>query len=135
MILEINEVCEFIPDWNENKKNADQIKVKYKNPTMPMYDKLIPKPQMVLKVGPDGKASGGETAVTIDNKAILLEMVTSIENLSFKVGSGEVVSIKTGKDLYGSAVPAVISGLVDEIGAFLQGVLSKKAVVDAKNSE
>lgn len=133
MILEINNSCEFIPEFNGNKTEDKPILVKYKNPTMPLYDKLIPKPQLTLKLSPDGQSSGGESIVTIDNKAIVMAMVTSIENLEIKFANGKTLAITTAKELYGEEVPSSISGLIDEIGAHLQSVLSKKAGVDLKN--
>jgi len=135
MVLEINDECEFTPEWNGNKGADKPILVKYKAPTMPMYDKLIPKPQLMLKVSPEGKAMGGETTVTVDNKAIIFDMVTSIENFDVKLKSGNTLNIRTGKDLYGAEVPAVVSGLVDEIGSHLQATLSKRADISTKNSE
>jgi hypothetical protein len=136
MILEINETLEFIPEWNENAKSDKPIVVKYKNPTMVMYEKLIPKPQLKVKVSPDGKSEGGESMITIDNKAIVLEMVTTIHNLDIvDVPNDKKYSIRTAAELYGSGAPAIISGLIDEIGIQLQKVLVRKAGVDSKNSE
>lgn len=133
MILEINDSCEFVPEFNGNKAEDKPILVKYKNPTMPLYDRLIPKPQLTLKLSADGQSSGGESVVTIDNKAIVMAMVTSIENLEIKLQNGKTISITTAKELYGDDVPSSVAGLIDEIGSHLQSALSKKANVDLKN--
>jgi hypothetical protein len=136
MILEIDDVLEFTPEWNGNEKSDNPIVVKYKNPTMVMYEKLMPKPKLVLKIDADGKSQGGESAVTIDNKAIVMELVTTISNLEINnKQEGKKFSIRTAAELYGSGAPAMLSGLADEIGVYLQKVLAKKAGVEAKNSE
>jgi hypothetical protein len=135
MILEIDDVLEFTPEWNENKASDNPIVVKYKNPTMIMYEKLIPKPQLTLRVDKDGNSQGGESTVIIDNKAIALAMVTSISNLEINdKRNDKKYGIRTVEELYGSGAPSALSGLADEIGAYLQKILVKKAGVDAKNS-
>jgi hypothetical protein len=136
MILEIAEVLDFVPEWNGNKDSDNPIVVKYKNPTMVMYEKLIPKPKLKVRVSPDGQSEGGESEVTIDNKAIVQEMVTAISNLEIndKV-NGKKYHIRSPAELYGSGAPAILSGLAEEIGVYLQQILVKKAGLDAKNSE
>jgi|WetSurMetagenome_2_1015567.scaffolds.fasta_scaffold278636_2 hypothetical protein len=135
MVLEVNDVCEYTPEWNGNKSQDDPILIKYKNPTMQLYKNLVPQPQLVLKVGADGKADGGETTVTINNEKIVGDMISSIENLNIKLKNGTIIPVKTGKELYGADVPQIVSGLIDEVGSYLQGILTRKAAVDAKNSE
>jgi len=132
MVIHLSNENKFIPEWNDNAKDANPIEITYKTPTMSLYSNLIPKPSITLKMGTDGQMDGGETEMVIDNSKIVKEMITGIKNLSFTEDGGKEVTIKDGKELFGSGVPSVFSGLVDEIGAYLQGVLNKK-VVDAKN--
>lgn len=131
MVLEISRTQEFIPEWNGNKNEAKPITVKYKNPTMSMYERLIPKPKLKVRIGADGKSEGAESDVIIDNTKIIKEMVTGITN--FEINDGDKnYNIKTAEELFGDA-PACISGLIDEIGVYLQGVLSTKAEDHGKN--
>jgi hypothetical protein len=134
MILEISDVLEYTPEWNGNRNNSTPITVKYRNPTMALYEQLIPKPKLVMKMDNDGKMQGAESIVSLDNRKIIHEMVTSIQNLHVKF-QGREFDVKSGDELFGD-VPAVISTLVDELGVFLQKVLTKKmSVADGKNSE
>lgn len=134
MILSVDEYEPFVPEWNNNKGETDPIKIYHKNPTMPLYERLIPKTSLTIKVSPDGKSEGGETTMTIDNREIVLKMVTKIENLEVPIG-GKNVPITSPEALFGENMPSKISGLVDEVGAYLQGILSKKGNVDTKKSE
>jgi len=132
MVIHLSNENKFIPEWNDNAKETNPIEITYKTPTMSLYSNLIPKPSIVLKMGTDGQMDGGETEMVIDNSKIVKDMVSDIKNLAYTEDGGKEVTLKDGKELFGSSVPSVFSGLVDEIGAYLQGVLNKK-VVDAKN--
>lgn len=133
MVIEIDDVLEFKPEWRGNRESDKPITVKFKAPTMAMYEKLIPKPKLKLNISKEGESEGGETEVVIDNTKIIKEMVTSILNLDIKTPDKEY-SIKTADELFGTA-PVAISGLVDEIGTYLQGILAVKAKDNSKNSE
>lgn len=132
MVIEIDDVLEYTPEWRGNRDADKPIVVKYKAPTMAMYEKLIPKPKLKLNISAAGDPEGGETEVVIDNTKIIKEMVTGIFNLDIKTADKEY-SIKTADELFGTA-PVAISGLVDEIGAHLQGILAVKAKDNSKNS-
>jgi hypothetical protein len=133
MVLEVSDVLEFIPEWNENKKCSSPIVVKHKNPTMSMYERLIPKPKLKVRIAADGKSEGAESDVVIDNTKIIKEMVTGISNLDIdNKSNGKTYSIRTAEELFGDG-PVVLSGLVSEIGSYLQNVLSKKAENEGKN--
>lgn len=132
MILEVSNSLEFTPEWNGNRTDDNPIKVFHKAPTMALYEQLIPKPKLEMQLGKTGEMEGATSTVSIDNKKIVRAMVTSISNLEFKI-DGKSFSIKSADELFGD-VPAFISSLVDEIGVYLQGLLSSKdAEIKAKN--
>jgi hypothetical protein len=137
MIVKLQSKLEFIPSWNENLSlpDAEQIKIIHKAPTMELYNRLIPKPSLKLSMNEKGEMDGGETEVSVDNSRLVREMVTDVRNLAFELeGAHETkkVVILKGNDFFTGNAPAEVSGLVDEIGSYLQSVLTKK-VVDAKN--
>ena len=130
MVLNLVLENEYVPEWNNNKKDANPIVVVYKTPTVALYNQLVPKPKITMSVGGESMSTG-TTEVVLDNSAIVQAMVTEIKNLDLKV-NGVAVPIKTGRDLFGANVPAGLSGLIDEIGVHLQGLLVDKGV-NAKN--
>jgi hypothetical protein len=133
MILQMDKYEPFVPKWMNNEQEDKPIKIYYKNPTMPLYERLIPKPELVVKIDPDGNSEGAESTMKVDNKNIVLAMVTKIENLEIPTENGNNILITDPKDLFGANVPSKISGLIDEIGGYLQGILAKKGNVEAKN--
>lgn len=132
MVVHLSNEYKFIPTWNGNSSEPNPIEVTFKAPTMSLYSNLIPKPNIKMKMDINGNMAGGETEMVIDNSKLVKDMVTDIKNLTYVVDGGKEVTIKDGKELFGTGVPSVFSGLVDEIGAHLQGVLNNK-VVDPKN--
>jgi len=130
MIVQVMNKSEFIPEWNENKKENDPIVVVHKVPTMALREQLIPKPRLKLVVGADGKSEGGETTIEVDNRNLIQSMLISIKGLSVNI-DGKEVEIKTAGDLFGKETPSILSGLVDEIGSYFQSVLNER--VDSKN--
>lgn len=133
MILSLEKFEPFVPKWNNNEAEEKPIKVFYKNPTMPMYERLIPKPSITVKIDAEGNSQGGESKITVDNKAIVLDMVERIENFEYPVEGGKTIAITSAKDLFAPTVPAMVSGLIDEIGSYLQVILSKKGEATSKN--
>lgn len=133
MVINLEVSRKFVPEWNGNKSlvAGEQIEITHKAPTLALVNRLIPKPSLKMMMGKDGQMEGGESEIIMDNTKIVREMVTEIRNLSISV-DGKARKIVTAADLFGEDIPAVLSGLVDEIGAYLQGVLNKKEV-DAKN--
>lgn len=126
MVLNLILENEFVPEWNENKKDTNPIVIVFKTPTVALFNQLVPKPKIQMAVGVDA-VQGGTTEITLDNGAIVQAMVTEIKNLELKV-NGTAVAIKNGKDLFGGQVPAGLQGLIDEIGVHLQGLLVDKGV-------
>ena len=132
MVIELSLSKDYIPEWNGNKDLpvGEQIVVSYKAPSMALYQALMPKPALKMVTNLEGQITGGETEYVIDNAKLVEAMVTGIKNLDIKI-NGATTSFTTARALLKDA-PSVLSGLVDEIGTFLQNILANK-VVDAKN--
>ncbi len=133
MNISVETVTSYIPVWNKNKELPEgaQVVIKHKAPSIQLYDKLVPKASLLLKIDPEGKSSGGETEMTIDNVKIFKTMVLDIKNLSFTVND-QKIEIQKAEDLFNESIPAGVSGLIDEVGAYLQRLLTSKDV-DPKN--
>ena len=131
MIIDVSTVKEYIPSWNNNKTSDSPIIVKHKAPSMALYGQLVPRPSIKLSIDAEGKSSGGETEMTLDYTKIVKEMVLTIENLELNI-DGKTMRLCNSGDLFGGSTPSMISGLVDELGAHFQMLLSKKDV-DEKN--
>ena len=131
MIISISTQTEYTPDWNDNKKDTNPIIIEHLTPSMTLYNELIVPPSVKMNIDKDGKMDGGETEITIDNKKIVRKMVTKVRNLTIEI-DGKPMEIKNGAELFGPGTPAILSGLVEEIGTYLQGILSEKRV-DTKN--
>lgn len=130
MVISLALKKEYIPEWNGNREVQDKIVVLHRVPTMSLYDTLIPKPKVVMKVGKNG-AEGGETEISIDTSAIVKGMLVEIKGLSFDI-EGRTVTIKDATDLYGPDAPAMLAGLTDELGRYFQEILTNRNL-DTKN--
>lgn len=130
MLISVSSNNEFIPEWNNNKKEADPIVVVHRVPTMGLRERLIPKPKLKLMVSADGRTEGGETEVEIDNKKIIQAMLVEIRNFSYSM-DGKEVAVKSADDLFSNNTPSAVSGLMEEIGAYFQKILSEK--IESKN--
>jgi hypothetical protein len=131
MVISVNTQQEYIPEVWGNKSAPDQIVIKHLAPTQALYNALIPKPEVEVRYDKNNEPEGSIMNLVIDNTKIVKEMVTSIENLTIEV-DGKPFKITNGRELFGPSVPSVVSALVDEVGAYLQGLLSKKSI-DVKN--
>ena len=132
MTINVSTVKEYIPEWNNNRANLNPISVKHRAPSMALYGALVPKPSIKLTIDADGKSSGGETELTLDYTKTVKEMLLSIDNLELSMDDGRTISICNAGDLLGGNVPCMLSGLVDELGAYFQTLLTKKSI-DEKN--
>lgn len=133
MIFSTSTTTEFTPKWQNNlaEPEATRITVTHLAPSAALKDRLIPKPVLKWNFDEKGEAVGGETEMTIDNKKIVLTMVSKIHNLTVEV-NGNKFPVTDANDLYGPGMPVEISDLATEIGEYLQGLLSKSGV-NAKN--
>jgi hypothetical protein len=131
MTISVNTKTEYTPEWNDNRDDASPVIVEHLTPTMALYNELIQPPTIKMKITTDGKMDGGETDLILDNKKIVRKMVTKIRNLTVEI-DGKPINVTSGSDLFGPGMPPVIAGLVDELGTYLQGLLSDRSV-NAKN--
>lgn len=130
MVIQISTQTEYVPEWHGNKESTKPIVVKHKTPSMNLYEELIAKPTLKVLIK-DGETTGGETEVTVDNASFFKRMVNEIENFELEV-DGKKVTIEKASDCFGPSIPAVVSGFIDEVGSYLNGLLAKKDF-DAKN--
>jgi hypothetical protein len=131
MVVNIAPKREYIPEWNGNKDEKVPFVVVHRAPTMSLYDELVPKPKVTMKIGKEG-AEGGETEISIDTTAIVKRMLLEIKGLSLHEEGKDDIPIISAKDLFGENAPSVLSGLTDELGRYFQNLLTEK-VVDTKN--
>lgn len=128
MVVNVTLKKEYIPEWNGNREAEDKIVVSHLSPTMALYEELIPKPKIKMRVGPEG-AQGGETELTVDTVSIVKRMVTGIKNLVLEVNDGkERIVISTANELFGADAPAMLAGLTDELGRYFQELLTSRNV-------
>lgn len=121
----------YTPSWNNNKEEDKPIVFYHLEPTLALYNSLVPKPSVTMKFDSNMSVDGGETIATVDNTKFVKKMITKIENLSYEK-EGKEYKITDANDLLGPGVPAIFAGLVDEVGGHLQSLLTKREV-DAKN--
>lgn len=131
MKITYNTTTEYVPNWLENKSADAPIVIHHKTPTMKLHNELLVKPVLVIEFGKDMDMDGGRTETTIDNNKLFRAMVTKIENLTIEV-DGKERAFKTVDDVFAEDAPSILAGLVDEVGQYLQKLLTKKDV-DAKN--
>jgi hypothetical protein len=130
MVISVSLKKEYIPTWMDNGKSDKPIRVLHKAPTMALYEELIPKPRIRVKVGAEG-AEGGETELVVDNTAIVKKMVNEIIDCELDV-DGKKVLITSADDLFGASAPAMLSGLAEELGRYFQKILADRSG-DTKN--
>jgi hypothetical protein len=127
-ILSVSSNRIFVPEFDDNKDlpSGEQIRVKYKAPTISMKEKLFPRQIDYI----DGKP---QISIAIDRVKLLKELVTGIENLSYAIeeadGKVEEKKIVTVEQLFSASVE--FDALVEEIFTFLNEVLNGK--VNEKN--
>jgi hypothetical protein len=131
-VFQVTNTNVFIPEFDGNKNKDSPIEIIHKAPTMLLYNQLVTKTPIQMKLSPDGSYAGGEMNVTIDTSKFVKVMVSEIRNLSYAVDNGKEIHITKGSELFGDNVPSVFSGLAEEIGAYLQNLLNNK-VIDQKN--
>lgn len=125
MVVTVARQTEYIPEWNSNKTDEKPIVIVHKAPTTVLSEMLIPKPVFKMKMGNDGNGSVSETEFTVDYKKIVKEMVIEIKNLTIDV-DGKPLVITNVTDLFSPSTPSCINGLVDDVGLYLQTLLSAK---------
>ena len=131
MVISVSLKKEYVPTWMNNNESEKPFKVLHRAPTMGLYEELIPKPKIKMRVDKDG-ANGGETEMTVDTTNIVKRMVIEIVDLTLNLDDGSQMVIKNVDDLFGKDAPAMLSGLTEELGRYLQELLTTRGV-NSKN--
>jgi hypothetical protein len=128
---------EYIPEWRGNRESDSPIVFDHKEPSMNLRRRLIPQPKAEFSFGPDGKSTGGQAEMVIDNERIVRGMTTGIRNLTIRKrhsnGTEKTIEIRTVEDLFSDSAPATLGGLIDEMGTYYQKILQQET--NTKNSE
>jgi hypothetical protein len=130
MEMEFSSKLTYIPKWNGNREapEIDKITAVYRNPSLALKSRLLPKPELRFQYDPDGKVRGGETVVGSDRKAIVDGMLIRLEGLAYRMDEEKKV-VHTPKDLW--EAPSYYDGLIDDLADFFKEELEKK--IDEKN--
>jgi hypothetical protein len=120
----------FIPFFNGNRDlpEGEQIVVTYKVPDLALKSRLKPKPKMKFNFANDGRTTGGETEVSIDQMAVVAGMLISIKGAFYENDKGEQ-KITNATEL--RACPLEYEPLVEELYNEFTKELDR--VVDEKN--
>ena len=81
MVIQVSKTKSYIPTFNGNKDISpeEQIVVTYKNPTVQMRERLIPRPQSKGKASTTGAVETFEIVLSEPNKQqILKEMMVNL---------------------------------------------------------
>lgn len=125
MVIQVSKTKTYIPTFNGNKDipATEQIVVTYKNPTVQMRERLIPRPQSKGKASTTGAVETFEIVLSDPNKTqILKEMIQTISNCSYEE-DGQIKNINNATELLNA--PSEFNGLVDEIFGQCQKELQK----------
>jgi len=120
----------YIPYFNGNRDlpEDEHIVVAYRVPDISLRRKLKPRRPMKFNYDTDGRVTGGEVEVSVDDSLVVQGMLISIKHLSFENSKG-VHQITNAKELY--LGPAEYEGLIAELYDVFSKELEK--VVDEKN--
>jgi len=104
---------EYIPDWNKNKKESDdsKIKIEYKYLSGPEREKIFGFEP--IQFDPDGKQTSGFT-FRIDNENLIKMSIKNVINLT--VGK-EIIT--TAEDI---CIKSELAGLYRELVDFFMGI-------------
>ena len=125
MIVKIARTAVFIPEWRDNKKEAEPVRVEYRFPTTEERDRFIrwSTPKLISAGGEDARS---EVERVIDRRGMFLGLVTSIANLTISDGGKDRI-VATAKAVM--VIPG-LNDLYDEVCAHL---IQVSAVTDLKN--
>lgn len=131
-VVKVTTTDSYTPEWGGNREQAEPFVVEHLEPTYALYNSLVPKPSIQMKFDKNMESLGGETEAVIDNSRIVRKMVTKIKGLAYQKDNGKEIPVVTGDDLFGPGIPSAFSGLIDELGGYLQKILTNREV-DVKN--
>lgn len=120
----------FIPDWENNLEQPDELQIKFHYRFLGSGDRkryIYQKPiEFTQNVG---KAEGqiGKIEMIQDGRGLALAMVTRIENLEVEYEDGTEAVVSSIADFYKAALP--------DLAAMIEGhLIEATAVADPKNS-
>lgn len=125
MVIQVSKIKTYIPEFNGNNElpQNEQIVVTFKNPSVQMRERLIPRPQSKGQASVEGSLDTLEIVLVDPNKTqILKEMIQSISNCAYEE-DGHQKTINNAVELLNS--PAEFNGLVDELFKKCQAELLK----------
>ena len=132
MILEITKEKTYTPEFNGNKKlgSGEQIRVTYRSATIEIKERLSALFDKRSKFDDQGKFVGIEIVEKDISPSVFKELLTGIENCSYKdSNTGEVTVIRTAEELL--AAPVEFDALKREISDVLQKEVYRK--IEEKN--
>lgn len=125
MVIQVSKTKTYIPEFNGNSalSQNEQIVVTYKNPTVQMRERLIPRPQSKGQASANGSVDTFEIVLADPNKTqILKEMIQTISNCAYEE-DGHEKPINNAVELLNA--PSEFNGLVDELFKKCQEELQK----------
>jgi hypothetical protein len=125
----ISSVKTCIPSFNGNRElpEAEQVVVTYKIPDLELKGRLKPPSKLKFNFDPDGRASGGETEVSVNKFGVVSGMLLSIKHLSYEDEKGEHSITKWNELLHGPLqYEPLIGELYDEFSKELDKVVDEK---------
>lgn len=130
MELQFSTKLTYIPKFRGNREapESERIVVTYRNPTVAMKARLLPRPELKFKYDAQGNVQGGETVVVQDRKTLIDGMLVRIDGLVCVV-DGERRVVTDSKGLW--EAPAALDELIEELAEFFRSELETK--VDEKN--
>ena len=131
MKLTISKEDVFIPSFNKNKELPDleQIRVRYRTPTMAIKNRCRRKPEVKAISSASGNVGSMEIIIEKDEVSTLKEMLISIANCSYD-DDGKEIKIASAQNLIDA--PLVFEPLFKEIIKEFDRILDE-ASIDEKN--
>jgi len=122
----------FIPSFKKNKElsAAEQISVRYRQPTLAIKNRCRSKPQAKAISGKDGQVDKIEITIDKDDFTTLKEMLISISNCSYGEGDGPETKISSAQNLIDA--PVFFEPLLREIVKEFDRILDDQNI-DEKN--
>jgi hypothetical protein len=130
MEIQFSTKLTYIPKWRGNREapESERISITYRNPTVNMKTRLLPRPELRFKYDAQGNVQGGETVVVQDRKTLIDGMLLKIDGLGISIDN-EHKAITDAKGLW--EAPAALDELIEELAEFFRSELESK--VDEKN--
>jgi len=122
----------FIPSFNKNKELSDveQIRVRYRTPTMAVKNRCRRRPEVKAISSGTGSVNSMEITIERDDVTTLKEMLISISNCSYEGDDNKEIKIQSAQNLMDA--PLVFEPLFKEIVKEFDRILDE-STLDEKN--